>query len=94
MTITLPQKSKGIIERIELMIELSNIFNELANQIEFSDKISDVILLHVNKDEMDIWRFVKEKKEFIEKKLKGNPAKVINGHKRIFLNNNSNNKEG
>ncbi|HOX10534.1 MAG TPA: hypothetical protein P5323_02730 [Candidatus Moranbacteria bacterium] len=91
MIITLPpfsQRGTNVVMRIKLMIELANFFKELTTQIEFSDKFSDIILFHItgNDNEIDIWNFVKKKKNLIEKKLNGQPAKVIAGKKRMILN--------
>lgn len=89
MIITLPpfsQRGTNVVKRIKLMIELANFFKKLATQIEFSDKLSDVVLFHITDNEIDIWNFVKKKKILIEEKLNGQPAKVIAGKKRMRLN--------
>ena len=92
MNIALPsfaETEKGEIVRIKMMFDLANIFKKFAKEIEFSSKISRVILLHISEEENDAWTIVKKKRISIEKALNGMPATVLAGKKRMRLNQNN-----
>ncbi len=96
MIIALPsfaEIEKREVIRIRIMIDLANIFQKFAKEIQFSSKISSVILMHIAEEEIDVWEIVKKKRGFIEKALNGMPATVLAGKKRMRLNQKTNREE-